>query len=243
MSSTETILKQVHAALEREPRIHLHRHPIRIDLSSDGNLFLEGEVESVAAKKRTLALAGAVVGIREVTDRLKVQPSERRGDGAIRNSLCAFLLQEPTLQNCALRVSAKGDIKNLREVRENASGLIEIAVDEGVIVLSGEVLSLSHRRLAEVMAWWTPGCCDVINALNVVPPEQDADDEVADALQLVWEKDPLLADAAQLRARVDHYVVTLQGIVPREAEKQAAELDAWCLSGVENVINDIEVRK
>jgi len=243
MSSSETILKQLHAALERDPRIHLHRYPIRIDLSGDGNLFLEGEVESVAAKKRTLALAGSLTGVREVTDRLKVHPAEHRGDGAIRDSLCAFMLQEPTLQNCGLRVSVKGEIRNLREVAENASGLIEIAVDEGVVVLSGEVLSLSHKRLAEVMAWWTPGCCDVINTLNVVPPEQDEDDEVADALQLVWEKDPLVADAHQLRAHVDHYVVTLQGIVPREAEKKAAELDAWCLSGVKNVVNNIEVRK
>ncbi|HET9350562.1 MAG TPA: hypothetical protein VFO02_04445, partial [Burkholderiales bacterium] len=41
---------QVHAALEREPRVNLHRHPIRI-ASADGTVTLEGEVADVAAKK------------------------------------------------------------------------------------------------------------------------------------------------------------------------------------------------
>lgn len=242
MSSIESILKQVRAVLEREPRINLHRHPLRLDLSGDGILTLEGEVESVAAKKLALALAGAVDGIRGMVDYLRLLPAERRGDGAIRDSLCGFLLQEPALLNCTLRARVKGASESLREVGDNPSGQIEVSVEEGVVALAGEVISLSHKRLAGILGWWTPGCRDVVNGLKVVPAEQDDDDEVADALRLAWEKDPLLADVDQLRASVRDCVVTLDGIVPRETEKQAAELDAWCLFGVERVINRIEVR-
>lgn len=242
MSFMETVLKQVRAALEREPRINLHRHPIRMELSEDGILTLEGEVGSVAAKKLALVLAGTVSGIRGMVDRLRLLPTERRGDGAIRDSLCGFLLQEPALLNCTLRARVKGASESLQEVVDNPSGTIEVSVEDGVVALSGEVISLSHKRLAGLLAWWTPGCRDVVNGLKVVPSEQDDDDEVADALRLAWEKDPLLADVDQLRASVRNYVVTLDGIVPRETEKQAAELDAWCLFGVDRVINRIEVR-
>ena len=44
---------QVHAALEREPRINIHRHPIHIG-AADGTVTLEGEVADVAAKRDTL---------------------------------------------------------------------------------------------------------------------------------------------------------------------------------------------
>lgn len=242
MSSKETILKPVRAALEREPRINLHHHPIRMDLGADGILTLEGEVASVAAKKLALALARTATGIQGVVDRLKLLPAEHRGDGAIRDSLSGFLLQDPALQTCTLRVMIKGECKSLREAADNACGAIELAVEDGVITLAGEVISLSHKRLAGVMAWWTPGCRDVVNSLEVVPSEDDDDDEIADALRLAWEKDPLLADVVQLRASVRDCVITLEGIVPRETEKQAAELDAWCLFGVDRVINRIEVR-
>lgn len=241
MSTKEAILKQVHAAMEQEPRINLHRHPIRMELGNDGALTLEGEVEDIAAKKLAMELAGAVSGVRGVIDRLRVAPAERRGDGAIRDEVCRFLLEEPTLQNCSLHAWSKGRRESLREAGAESAGTIEVAVDEGVITLDGEVISLSHKRMAGVLAWWTPGCRDVVNGLEVVPPEQDNDDELADALRLVWEKDPLLADADLLRASARDYVLTLEGTVPREAEKKAAELDAWYLFGVDKVINRIEV--
>jgi osmotically-inducible protein OsmY len=110
-----------------------------------------------------------------------------------------------------------------------------------VITLDGEVLSLSHKRLAGVLAWWTPGCRDVVNGLEVMPPEEDSDDEVADALRLVLEKDPLV-HADQIRASVSNWVVTLEGLVGDEEEKKMAELDAWYLFAVDKVINRIEVK-
>ncbi|MEJ2061531.1 MAG: BON domain-containing protein [Gammaproteobacteria bacterium] len=33
-----------------------------------------------------------------------------------------------------------------------------IATREGVVTLTGEVGSLTQRRLAEVLTWWTAGC-------------------------------------------------------------------------------------
>jgi len=37
-----------------------------------------------------------------------------------------------------------------------------------------------------------PGCRDVVDGLEVKPPEQDNDDELSDALSLVLEVDPMI---------------------------------------------------
>lgn len=132
MSGTDAILKQIQSALEHEPRVNIHSHPIHIGFSN-GALVVEGEVQNVAAKKRALQLAGAVNGVR------------------------SLLLTEPTLQNCTLRIRAKGQIESLHEVAGemggDPSGAIVVSVEEGVITLDGQVISLSHKRLAGVLAW------------------------------------------------------------------------------------------
>lgn len=241
MPAKNGITRQVHRALEFEPRINLHRNPIIIG-ALDGAVVLEGEVHSVAAKKLALELAAAVEGVRGVVDRLRVLPSQPKGDGAIRESLCNFLLAEPELRNCALTARVKGRQKMLREAPAESSGTIEVSVTDGVVTLEGAVISLSHKRVAGVLAWWAPGCRDVVNSLDVRPGEEDNDAEVVDALQLVFEMDPLV-HAGQIRASCRDFVVTLDGCVHTEEERRQAEHDAWCLFAVDKVVNRIEVRR
>ncbi|HYI87483.1 MAG TPA: BON domain-containing protein, partial [Burkholderiales bacterium] len=149
----DAVRKQVHAALERESRVNLHRHPVRIE-SADGTVTLEGEVADVAAKQLALQLAGAVQGVRSVVDRLRVAPGERRGDGAVRDSAARLLLQQPELRGCSLNVRTNEKIEVLHRVAENPAGEIQLSVTDGVVVLEGHVISQSHRRFAGAVAWW-----------------------------------------------------------------------------------------
>jgi osmotically-inducible protein OsmY len=171
-----------------------------------------------------------------------VAPSEPRGDGAILDSLTALLLDARELKNCTLRVIRKGETFTLQEAGgEDASGDLLVAVKDGVVTLDGWVISLSHKRIAGVLAWWVPGCRDVVDALEVLPPEQDNDDEVSDALSLVLEMDPMIPHPGQIRILTRNYVVTLEGLAGSEAEKTRAEQDAWCLFAVDRVINHLAV--
>lgn len=240
MPDKSAVIKQVRALLEREPRINLHRHPICIDFVADA-VVLEGEVEDIAAKKLALEYAAGIDGVRGVVDRLHVAPAEPKGDGAIRAALCNLLLAQPELRNCTIRARVKDGVETLRDAGGDGAGAIEVAVDDGIVTLEGEVISLSHKRIAGVLAWWTPGCRDVVNSLAVTPPEQDNDDEVADALRLVLEMDPLL-DADAIVVRVKDYVVTLEGQVRSEAQRRRAEFDAWALFAVDRVVNRLQVR-
>ncbi len=235
----EAVRRQVHAALERESRIKLHRHPVRIE-AADGAVTLEGEVADIAAKKLALQLAGAVGGVREVVDRLRVAPGDRRGDGAVRDSAARLLLDQPELRNCGIELRNNGKSDVLRRVDGDAAGQIRIAVTDGVIVLEGDVISQSHRRFAGAVAWWTPGRRDVVNALEVRPDYEDRDDEVSEVLRLVLEADPEL-DAAQIRPNCNGKVVYLDGSVPNEQQKRRAELDAWSLVAIRSVVNRLQV--
>jgi len=241
MPKTNGVIKQVQSALERNARINLHRHPINIDYI-DGATLLEGEVGSVAEKKLALELAARIDGVRGVIDRLRVAPGERRGDGAVRDAVCAYLMREPELGKCAIRARVKGRTETLHEAGvEDASGAIEVAVSDGVVTLEGWVVSLSHKRVAGVLAWWTTGCRDVVNALELTPHYEDNDAEVVEALQLILEMDPFV-HADTVRATCRDYVVTLNGYVQTENERARAENDAWCLFAVDTVVNRIEVR-
>lgn len=232
-------MKQVRAALEHEARIDPVTHPIAMKYGDDV-LTLEGEVPHVGAKKLALEAAAAVPAVRGIVDRLRVTPAERLGDGTIRDAVCAGLLGDLDFQNCSLRVRTKGQDETLREVNGESCGTIEIAVEDGVVTLTGQVISLSHKRIAGALAWWARGCRDVINGLEVSPPEDDTDDEVTDALRLVLETDPLV-DADRIGIRTRGGVITLEGAVANEEEKKRAEFDAWCLFAVNRVVNRLEV--
>jgi osmotically-inducible protein OsmY len=235
----ESITKRIHALLERERRINLHRFPIAIS-NVEGVAILEGEVGDIAAKKLALELAASVPEVRGVVDRLRVASSERRGDGAIRDSLARFFLEEAEFRNCTLRSMTNNRGQVLREANGDAVGDIEFAVADAVVTLEGHVISLPRRLFAGVLAWWTPGRRDVINALEVRPHYDERDDEVTEALQIVLEADPMV-DPSQIQPRCKSWVVTLQGSVPTEEQKRRAEMDAWYLSGVDRVINELQV--
>jgi osmotically-inducible protein OsmY len=240
LAERDRVLKEVRAALEREPRINLHKYPVQMAFS-DGVLTLEGEVEHVAAKKLSMELAIVVPGVVGIVDRLHVIPSARMGDGAILNAVRNALLQEPSLMNCSLKLMRKGQLETVREVTTEPRGIIRLSVREGVVLLDDHVTGLTQKRLAGVLAWWVPGSRDVINGMEVIPDQPDSDDELAKAVRLVLKKDPFV-DSERIRVTAKQSVVTLDGDAPSAPQKDMAEFDAWYVFGVDKVINRLEVR-
>jgi osmotically-inducible protein OsmY len=245
MQTKAAVLKQVRAGIG-QTHLDAARWPIDADFDG-GTLRLAGTVPDVAAKKTILRTAAAAAGVERIDDCLRVGGGgSEGGNGDTRDTICKWLLQAVDFRNCAIHARVKGQRETLRETRHeaggsDASGSIEVGVADGIVTLQGEVISLSHKRLAGVVAWWANGCRDVVNELSVVPQEDDSDDEVVDALRLVLESDPCVhADGIAVAAR-DH-VVTLSGVVGSADEKARAEMDAWYLYAVDQVVNRIEVR-
>lgn len=238
--SKTRVLKEVRAAFEREPRVNLHRYPVRMDFR-DGVLTLEGEVEHIAAKRLCMKLAIAVPGVTGIVDRLRVAPATRMGDGAILDAVRDALLQEPALQPCTIKLTRKGRLETVREVTALPHGVIEVSVKDGVVLLDDHVTTLAQKRLAGVLAWWVPGSRDVINGLAVEPPQEDSDEELAKTVRVVLKKDPFVNEE-RIRVSACRGVVTLEGDAPSKEQREMAEFDAWYVFGVDEVINQVEVR-
>lgn len=237
--TVDSIVREVRAALERDTRVNLHQESFTI--SSDGSVVtLEGEVEGIISKKVALEVAAAVTGVSGIVDRLHIVPAERMEDGAIRDHVRDVLLQEPAFREYGIRGMVKGAWQSYRDLGGRSGGEFEIEVSDGVVTLNGRAGSISHKRLAGVLAWWVPGSRDVVNGLELVPPMADNDYELADAVVLVLEKDPFV-NASQIRVGCRDYVVTLDGIVPNAKEKEIAEADVWYLFQVNRVINRLQV--
>lgn len=179
---------------------------------ADGVLTISGEAPDLAARRRLVARLRTLGGVERVEDRLCVEPGQPMADADLERLVAATLSSEPALGGLAIGVRAAG----------------------GVLHLEGTVWSLSHRRLAGVLAWWAPGTRDVDNRIQVSPPERDGDHELADAVRLVLEKDPLV-DASQLTVQARAGEVTLRGCLPSPEQRRLAVLDAFYVDGVDEV--------
>ena len=238
MAAQRDVVTAVRAALASEPRVGARRHRIVLRFEG-GDLTMEGEVADAAAKKLALERAASVAGVHHIVDRLRVEPSRAMSDAEIRDHLRDLLRGEPELSGIGIRVAAGADPSGALEAF--FPFVLDATVRDGVVTLSGDVPSLRHKRLAGVIAWWVPGTRDVVNGLEVVPPEQDDDGELRDAVSLALERDPLV-DAGRLSVGARGGTVALGGAVATPAQRRMAELDAWCVFGVDRVVNRIEVR-
>jgi osmotically-inducible protein OsmY len=239
MATGEEIVKDIQAVLEVDPRINMHRNPIAV-YPDDDEIVLEGKVENILVKRLAVRLARTVAGPVLVQDRLFVKPADTMGDATIRDHVSGAIMGDAVFTYHGVRVWDNGKWQVRRESRETPREQIDIRVEDGVVTLTGTVISLSHKRLVSALAWWVPGTREVHNRLGLNPPEDDNDDEVTDAVRLVLEKDPLL-NASQIGIITHHYVVTLMGSVVKERERDLAEYDAWYVDGVRGVDNQIIV--
>jgi len=210
-------VKALRARLVELLRCDPNAFPIALAVE-DGSVVMEGSVKSVSMKKRALLAAMETAGFEGVVDRLRVAPSAAMTDAEIGAHLDAAFAGEGALQG----VPVTAEIK------------------DGVVDLEGKLTSLTHKRLAGVLAWWVPGVQDVINSIEVDPPEEDTVDELRDAVVIALEKD-MLVDARSLTVSAEGFTVTLEGVLASEAARDAAEADAWFTWGVNDVINRITI--
>jgi len=237
--TTETdLLQRVRDALRADTTIGFDEASIVLALS-DGALLIDGEVADVSVKRRTLRKAAAVIAPRPIIDRLHVRPATPMEDGMIGDLVRDAMIEEPALADCRIRVWVKSRPEVARDPLA-ATGAIDVRVEDAIVTLDGEVPGLAQKRLAGALAWWVPGSRDVVNGLGVNPPEEDSDGEITDTIRLVLEKDPFV-NPDQIRVMTRNAIVTLDGLVPTESERDMAEHDAWYVFGVENVINRIAV--
>jgi len=229
------------AAVRSEPRIGPHFKPARLDIDGQGVLTVEAEVDSVAQKRLALERLAATPGVEGIVDRMHVRPATPMSDSGISDDLRRRFAEEPAFRNLKVMERRLGRLELVRDAADGGAGEIDFEVQDGVVTLDGAAPGLASKRLAGVMAWWVPGVRDVINGMGVEPPEEDAPILIEEAVKLALEEDPLV-DADQIRVGVRGAVVRLTGLVKSEGMRETAVADAWFVFGVDDVVDQIEVR-
>ncbi|MDX1625094.1 MAG: BON domain-containing protein [Wenzhouxiangellaceae bacterium] len=223
-----TQIERVRAALEDEAGID---EPIgQLDISEDdGVVTIAGSVASLADKRRAIHAARDAAGGQNVQDALEVASEDRPGDDQLASAVDRALRSDPAFQGATIR----------RDQGGGDASWITISTEDGVVTLAGRVGSPSHRRLAEVHAWWQ-GAARVDNALEVDPPREDSAAELKEALTLVVERDRAL-DGAEIDLAVHGSTVTLAGRAASRQQAARAERNCWAVEGVREVRNELIV--
>lgn len=229
------IVQKIQAALEHAEDVDLHHN--RIDISGGDVIRLEGNVENIAVKRRAYQIAKAVAGRTPVEDRLLLRVDTQRDGDELQQALLQALMTEPAFRDYTISSQPDALLDDL-----NGGYGFAVEVQDNRVWLHGQASSPSHRRLAEVIAWWVPGTADVENRVRVNPPRQDNDEEISEIIRLVFDKDPTL-DAEDIRVMVRDQEVTLTGAVTSEVNRRLASYDCWYIPGVHGVRNELQVRQ
>ena len=221
MALIDEICAQAQQRIKNDARLRGNGVDVQIQCRPDG-IYLTGDVARLSqrhyAEEDVRLVAGELAGgppkIR-IVNALRV--GERRPDGEVRDKVFRTMVDDPYLDETKMSVE----------------------VNDGVVTLRGEVESLTKKRLAGAFAWWTPGTRDVRNELAVLHPEEDSEDLLAEAIELVLDKDPLVNES-EVTVITHDGLVRLIGTVASDIARDAAEQDAWAVLGTKRVVNDLE---
>lgn len=123
------------------------------------------------------------------------------------------------------------------------SANIGVAVDDGVVTLTGHVPSSWQKWMVERTVWRVKGVRALAQEIEVRLPsdKKDADDEIAERVlnMLAWD---VAVPNKAIRVKVQEGSVTLDGEVNWNYQRKAAEDDVRKLSGVCEVINNIAIK-
>ena len=215
--ATSVEARQVRDRLRADPRFDLTSLNVRV-VPRDRAVGIVGWVSRLPEKLWIEETAAEVVGTERVESCLLVGPPNQRPDADI----------------------AKVVRDSLDTDRSIDATSIQVAVSQGVVRLTGIIDSTLHRAFAGALCWWVVGVRGVVNDLDVIYPSPSNDESLAEAIQAVLDKDPLV-DVTEILVLGHGGVVTLTGTVGGADARDAAENDAWIVEGVKDVINQIEI--
>jgi osmotically-inducible protein OsmY len=156
--------------------------------------------------------------------------------GAVR---AVIPVEEMTMSNLTLRTDVLDELEY--EPSIDAAN-IGVAVDKGVVTLSGHVASYAEQEAALTAARRVTGVQAIADKIEVRYPsnKKTADDEIAKRAVDILRWDSLIPGSA-IQVMVRNGWVTLSGMVNSWYQKKNAEYDIHKLSGVIGVTNKIEI--
>ncbi|MCF8109134.1 MAG: BON domain-containing protein [Desulfohalobiaceae bacterium] len=190
----------------------------RIDVETEqGLVTLSGMVNNILARDRAARVARTVKGVRQVVNDIEVQYSGLT-DQTIRESVKTALYHDPATESYE----------------------VEVAVEDGRVVLSGRVESRQEKVLAATVAKGVQGVRELENRIETEQPAVRSDTEIQKEIEqaLKWNA---LVDSGAVSVRVEDRTVFLKGRLESAAEKNQVLQQAWTRGAQEVNIQELQV--
>jgi len=175
---------------------------------NDAIASFEGRVRNLAQEDLVVDVASRVRGIRGV---------DRSG----------FVLEEGGAGNDAL---ADAVARAILGVPELAASSIKVEANQGVVTLTGSIVSGAHRKMIRD--------ADLVDRL--VTPDVP-DEKIRRALELTFAPRATPRFPGRVEVEVDSGRVVLKGSVPSLYDKRVAERKTWEVNGVREVDNRVDL--
>ncbi len=215
MKTDALIQSNVISALKWEPSIDSASIGVSV---RDGVVTLDGYVNSFAEKVTAETVANRVTGVKAVALELKVRlpQSYERNDADI----------------------AEAAVNALEWNMKVPHDRIKVEVQDGMVVLSGEVDWEYQRAAAHDAVCCLMGVKAVTDEISVKPSVSPVD--IKSKIKSAFQRHSAL-DAKNIIVESDGSKVTLNGTVHSWMEKQEADSAAWAAPGVSDVENNLVV--
>ena len=132
--------------------------------TNDGAVTLAGKVASESERQHALSLARSVDGVRDITDKLVLAPESQadpsaRGSGTAATAGAMNAVEDTWVTT---KIQSKYFLDDLVKGRR-----VDVATENGVVTLSGQVQSQAEKQRAEELARDTDGVARVQNRLAI----------------------------------------------------------------------------
>jgi osmotically-inducible protein OsmY len=224
--SDEQIKQGVEKAFIENPGTEAY--DVRV-LVNNGVVQIVGEVQSFAEKKLVDDVAASVRGVKEIQNSVDIEYAADRKDVSLEEDMAGLV---------------KSDVR--LEIKD-----FGVDVDQGVMILEGEVGTAYEKQLLKSHAWTCGAEAVDLSDVTIVTamtnpdrikgmmPELE-DEEIKTALERAYQYDARIA-AYPIEIEVEDGMVYLEGQVANLHEKNIAEQDALNIRGVMSVVNDLEL--
>lgn len=121
---------------------------------------------------------------------------------------------------------------------------IGVAVENGIVTLTGHVHSYAEKHAAEYVAQRVKGVRAIAEEIVVRLPDhkKTADDEIANRVLKILDWGAAISEPSDVQVKVERGFVTLVGTVDWYFQRSAAESSVYQLTGVTGIDNQLRVR-
>ncbi|OLU34608.1 BON domain-containing protein [Pseudomonas sp. PA27(2017)] len=237
-------------AIDTAFALNRHLDPFDIQVSvEDGVATLSGAVENTAEHELASELAGSIEGVREVDNKLQIDPD--LAPPVLEEQ--ARLVTDKTLAQRFDDATLAATVKSKLLWNSNTEGLdIQVRAENGVVSLSGNAGAPAAKELAGDLVTNTDGVREVHNHLSINTADsataeaQNAANDAAASISDSWITNKVRAsflysrnlDALNIKVDTREGFVSLSGTVLSNAEKRLAVETARNIRGVRGVDAD-----